>query len=75
MTAFEQLDELYRTTISKLPKADRLSYCNQKLDKVQYILEKNKDILDEHQKMHLRQMIKAAQDEIMIVNNHILFLK
>lgn len=69
MPRLHELDNLYKTTISSLPKADRLSYCNQRLDKAQYILEKNKDILDEQQKYQLRQLIKAAQDEINIITN------
>ena len=55
MPTLSELDDLYRTAISKLPKADQLSYCNQRLNKVQYILEKNKDILDTDQKNQLRQ--------------------
>lgn len=64
MTKLKDLDELYKTTVSKLPKADRLSYCNQRLDKAQYLLEKNKDLLDTTQKTTLREMIKATQNEI-----------
>lgn len=64
MPTLSHLDDLYNKTISKLPKADRLSYCNQTLDKAQYILQKNLAILDTSQKEQLGQMIKATQDEI-----------
>ncbi len=66
--SFSNIDELYKSTISKLPKEDRLSYCNQRLDKAQLILEKNKDILDDQQKTALKELIKAAQDEIKRIN-------
>ena len=69
MPTFSELDDLYKTTISKLPIVDRISYCNQRLDKVQYILEKNKDILDDDQKTRLRQMIRAAQNEVRKIND------
>jgi len=64
MPTLADLDSLYKTTISKMPTADKLSYCNQTLDKAQYILQKNIAILDKFQKDQLGQMIQAAQDEI-----------
>ena len=64
MPKLSELDDLYKTTVSKLPKADRLSYCNQRLDKAQYILEKNLGLLNSAQKNQLKEMIEAAQNEI-----------
>lgn len=74
MSKLAELDNLYKITISKLPEADRLSYCNQKLDKVQYILAKNLDILDAPQKTQLGKMIKAIQDEIERIKNETSFI-
>ena len=64
MAELIDIDELYKTTISKLPKAELLSYCNQRLDKAHNILEKNIDLLNSHQKEQLREMIKTIQEEI-----------
>lgn len=64
MPSLSNLDDLYKKTISKLPKEERLLYCNQTLDKAQNILQKNLTILDNSQKEQLGQMIKAAQNEI-----------
>lgn len=69
MATLAELDDLYKTTICKLPTADRISYCNQRLDKGQYILQKNITVLDKFQKEQLRKMIKAAQDEIKQIEN------
>lgn len=64
MPTLADIDDLYKTTISKLPTADRLSYCRQRLDKLQYILEKNINILDRQQKDNLKTVILATQNEI-----------
>ena len=64
MAELIDIDELYKTTISKLPKAELLSYCNERLDNTHNILEKNIDLLNSHQKEQLREMIKTIQEEI-----------
>jgi hypothetical protein len=64
MTTLIILDELYRTTISKLPKESRLSYCVNHLDKIQSVLTKNTGTLDRKQKEQLREIIEATQEEI-----------
>jgi len=51
-----------------LPKADMLSYCNQRLDNAQTILEKNIEFLNGSQKEQLREMITTIQAEIEKVN-------
>ena len=62
------LDELYKTTISKLPIDSRLSYCIKHLDKIQSVLTKNAGALDRKQKEQLREMIEATQGEIEKLN-------
>jgi len=64
MTTLINLDELYRTTICKLPKESRLSYCVNHLDKIQSVLTKNTGTLDRKQKEQLREIIEATQEEI-----------
>jgi DNA repair exonuclease SbcCD ATPase subunit len=64
MAALAEIDELYNTTISKLPIESRLSYCIKHLDKIQSVLTKNMDILHPEQKEQLKKMIEAAQKEI-----------
>ena len=68
MTGLKDIDELYKTTISKLPKEDLLSYCNHRLDNAQTILEKNIEFLNGSQKEQLREMITTIQAEIEKVN-------
>ena len=64
MTELADIDELYNTTISKLPIESRLSYCIKHLDKIQSVIAKNMDILHPEQKEQLKKMIEAAQKEI-----------
>ena len=57
MTTLADIDDFYKTTISKLPTADKLSYCRQQLDRLQHIPSPYlTDILKE--------IIKATQYEI-----------
>jgi len=58
------IDELYKQTVSKLPKKERLDYCDLYIDKAQLILAKNGRLLSDNQKDNLQQMIQAAQREI-----------
>ncbi|MDO9185734.1 MAG: hypothetical protein Q7W13_06960 [Bacteroidia bacterium] len=64
MKTLLDLDELYRTTISKLPAESRLSYCVNHLDKIQLVLAKNIGTLDRIQKEQLKEIIEVTQDEI-----------
>ncbi len=64
MPTLADLDALYKTTISKLPKETRLSYCIKHLDKIQSVLTKNAGTLDNPQKEHLKEIIQATQAEI-----------
>ena len=64
MPTLSDLDNLYKITISKLPKEARLSYCIKHLDKIQSVLTKNPGALDGKQKEHLKEIIQATQAEI-----------
>jgi hypothetical protein len=64
MATLIELDELYKTTISKLPAESRLSYCIKHLDKIQSVLAKNAGALDRQQKEQLKEIIEATQKEI-----------
>jgi len=64
MTTLIDLDELYKTTISKLPTESRISYCVKHLDKIQSVLTKNASALDKKQKGQLKEIIEATQNEI-----------
>jgi len=64
MATLIDLDELYKTTISKLPTESRISYCVKHLDKIQSVLAKNASVLDKQQKGQLKEIIEATQNEI-----------
>ena len=64
MATLLELDELYKTTICKLPDESRLSYCIKHLDKIQSVLAKNAGALDRQQKEQLKEIIEATQKEI-----------
>jgi hypothetical protein len=64
MPTLADLDNLYKTTISKLPTESRLWYCTRHLDKLQLLLMNNAGNLDRQQKEKLRETIRATQDEI-----------
>jgi hypothetical protein len=64
MATLMEFDELYKTTISKLPVESRLSYCIKHLDKIQSVLTKNASALDRQQKEQLKAIIEATQKEI-----------
>lgn len=65
MRTLTDLDELYKTTISKLPTESRLSYCIKHLDKIQSVLTRNMGTLDKQQKEQLKEIIEATQMEIL----------
>lgn len=64
MATLMEFDELYKTTVSKLPVESRLSYCIKHLDKIQSVLTKNASALDRQQKEQLKEIIEATQKEI-----------
>jgi hypothetical protein len=64
MNNLSDLDNLYKTAISTLPKEERLAYCRQRLDKLQRLLERNSTILHPQQKEMIKEMVQAVQNEI-----------
>ena len=68
MSTLIDLDELYKTTINRLPIESRLSYCIKHLDKIQSALTKNAGALDRKQKEQLREIIEVTQEEIEKLN-------
>lgn len=64
MLTLADLGTIYKPSIHALPKEEQLSWCNQWLDKIQNILEKNRILLNAYQKEQLRQMIQTAQNEM-----------
>jgi hypothetical protein len=64
MKNLSDFDQLYKTTVSNLPKQERLWYCTRSLDKLQLMLIKNSSLMDIQLKENLREMIEATQEEI-----------
>jgi hypothetical protein len=67
--SLSQLDNLYKTTVSKLPNEQRLWYCTRHLDKLEQMLINNSRKLTSIQKKHMEKMIKALKVEIEILEN------
>ena len=59
-----ELDDLYKTTVSKLPRDQRLWYCNRHLEKLQFMLDNNWLKMTSVQQTHMQEMIGALKDEI-----------
>lgn len=55
MKTLINLNELYKTTISKLPIESQLSYCMNHLDKIQSVLTKNLGTLDKKTKRTIKE--------------------
>jgi hypothetical protein len=68
MKTLADLDNLYKTTIIKLPSDARLWYCTRHLDKLQLLLANNVDILDNEQKEEIKEIIQVTQEEIKHIN-------
>lgn len=60
----EEIDSLYKQTISKLPLKERISYCESLIDKAQLNLLRNQKKLGKALEEQLRNVILAAQAEI-----------
>jgi hypothetical protein len=45
MKTIEQIDSLYQNTISKLPKKERMEYCENLIDRAQRNLARNKKFI------------------------------
>lgn len=62
------LDNLYKTTISKLPKEQRLWYCTRHLDKIQHAYTINITKMKTVQQQKMQTMIRALNEEIKLLN-------
>ena len=60
----EEIDPIYRESVSQLTAGVRIEYCNKVIDKAQFVLEQTREYLHQTQKQTLRQKIMAAQQEI-----------
>jgi hypothetical protein len=69
MALFAELDDLYKSTVSKLPTRERLYYCEKHLASAQRLLEKHSGIMDSYQKNNVRSLVKAIQNEIKKLEN------
>ena len=66
--SLSEIDPLYKKTVSKLNKDKRLYYCNQVLDKAQFVHETGKNYLIKKHKKELIEKIIATQKEIGKIN-------
>ncbi|MHB8261193.1 MAG: hypothetical protein ACYDCN_11390 [Bacteroidia bacterium] len=65
----KEIDSLYRNVISSLPLKDRISYCEQLIDKAQLSIIRNKKFISKELAEQLKTIIEAAQFEIKQVAN------
>lgn len=64
------MDSVYENTISKLPKKERIEYCENLIDKAQLNLVRNKKHINKNLEEQLYQLILAAQTELQnLINN------
>lgn len=63
----KEMDSVYDKVISKLPKYERLTYCEQLIDRAQKTLMNNKRFLNKVVQEHLTGIIRSAQREIKIL--------
>lgn len=64
MKTLSDFDSIYDSTVSQLPKEQRIWYCTRQLDKFQLMLVNNSKHLDAQLKENLKDMIEATQVEI-----------
>ncbi|MEW6468334.1 MAG: hypothetical protein AB1458_05380 [Bacteroidota bacterium] len=62
--SLKELDSVYDKVISALPEYERLTYCEQLIDRTQKTLLHNKKFLTKAIQDHLSNIIAAAQQEI-----------
>lgn len=64
MKLLEEIDSLYQATISKLPKEEKIAYCENLIDKAQNNLIRNKNFIHEGLENQLYTLILAARTEL-----------
>lgn len=72
MSKLTDIDSIYQDTISKLPKEERIAYCEKLIDKAQTTISKNKNFLSKTLHKNLTEIITAAQKELKILRNEII---
>jgi hypothetical protein len=68
MTLYD-LDNLYKTTVSKLSKDERLWYCTRHLHKFQQMLNDTESPPGAGLRKNMEEMVKAIQEEIASISN------
>ena len=58
------MDSLYKNTISSLPRHERITYCENLIDKAQLNLVRNIKYIDNNLAQQLKALIVAAQCEL-----------
>lgn len=64
MKLLNDMDSLYKNTISSLPHTERITYCENLIDKAQLNLVRNNIYIDNNLAQQLKAIIVAAQCEL-----------
>ena len=64
MKLLEEMDSIYSTTISKLPRKEKIAYCENLIDRAQFHLVWNKKHLNKGLEEQLYQIMRSAQAEL-----------
>ncbi len=64
MRSLMEIDSIYNTTISKLPKKEKIEYCENLIDNAQNNLIRNKKYINKGLESQLYDLIVAAQAEL-----------
>lgn len=62
-------DSVYKNVISNLSLKEKISYCEQLIDRAQLTLMRNRSMINESIEDQLKQIIEAAQKEILHLKN------
>lgn len=63
------MDSIYKNTISSLPNQERITYCENLIDKAQLNLVRNVKYIDNKLAQQLKAIIIAAQSELKNLQN------
>lgn len=69
MKSLEEIDSIYKTTISKLPTEEKIEYYKNLIDKTQLNLMRNKGYINKTLEDQLCLLIVAAQAELLKLTN------
>lgn len=64
MKILSDMDSIYKNTISSLPHKERITYCENLIDKVQLNLVRNKEYIDNNLAQQLKAILVSAQCEL-----------